>query len=62
MTGGVKTVEGSEFTGAVKLSMVHMSGRRCIGGYEVSNVYLNGQRIMIINLGKRRVFVKGAEE
>lgn len=58
----LRDITGRSYCGGIKISAVRMRGNNGIDHGHYAEVQLNGERVVIFNLGKRRIFVKGCEE
>lgn len=62
MTNFTKSVNGSSFSGSVKLSNIQLSGHRGISKGQIAEIYLNESRILLINLSRRTIWVRSCDE
>jgi len=58
----LKSLEGRAFHGAVKMSHVRVSTNVGVKGGHFSEINMNGEVVLFVNLGKKTVFIKACEE
>jgi len=58
----IKSCDDVGFTGAIKISHVRYQTNRGIKGGHFQQIMINGVPVLIVNLGRRVLYVKGCDE
>lgn len=54
--------DGSDYTSAVKISLISYNGGKCIRRRKSGVLKISGNEIVIVNTIPRNIYIKGAEE